>query len=899
MHVPSDEREAGQAGGREVVLRDGGTAWIRAAAPGDAGELRELYRGLSEESREARFFGLVSEEVLARHAERQCRIEPGRTNAVVATAGPSGGIVGHACYQAVGLQPAEASFTVADAWQGKGLGTHLIGELARAATHDDVPLLRAIVRPSNHRMVAALRDSGFSVRVRPEPDRIVIDFPSQMTEDALESFEEREWSSVSAAVEGFLKPRTVAVVGASRRPDTIGGAIFHNLLAYGFTGTVLPVNASADSVQGVKAYRTVDDAPRPIDLAVIAVPAAEVVETVRRAADAGAERAIIISAGFAEAGPQGALRQEALLEVCRSRGVRVIGPNCMGVVNTAPEVRLNATFAPTPPLEGRLAFMSQSGALGLAIMDHASRIGLGLSSFVSVGNKADVSSNDLIQYWAEDAQTSVILLYLESFGNPKKFAEIARRVGRKKPIVAVKAGRSMAGSRAAASHTGALASNDVVVDALFRQAGVIRTERLEEMFDVATLLSHQPIPRGARVAILTNAGGPGILAADACEAHGLQLPPLSDATRAELRSFLPAAASVSNPVDMLASAPADHYGRALTAILGDESIDSVITIFIPPLVTEPDSVAAAIATAARGTRDKPVLGVFMRSTGAPAALAPIPSYAFPEAAALALARATAYGQWRTKPIIPAPPLDRLDPVEIRRIVDRVLARGPGWASSDEAQSLLAASGIAAAASRVVTSVADALEAASQLGFPIALKALGPTLLHKTERRAVTLNIGDEAGLRTAFADFTTRFGHDMTGALVQQMVPHGVEMIVGALHDPIFGPLIACGTGGVLVDVLADTAFRLHPLNATDAGEMIDELRGARLLRGYRGSPPADETALRDVLLRVSELVRVAPEIQELDLNPVIVLSSGARVADVRVRIDATTPPKRGRRVEY
>jgi acyl-CoA synthetase (NDP forming) len=350
---------------------------------------------------------------------------------------------------------------------------------------------------------------------------------------------------------------------------------------------------------------------------------------------------------------------------------------------------------------------------------------------------------------------------------------------------------------------------------------------------------------------------------------------------------------------MLASAPAEHYRRSLAAILRDESIDSVITIFIPPLITEPDAVAAAIRAAGDETRGKPVLGVFMRSAGAPSALTPIPSYAFPESAALALARVTAYGQWRAKPVVPAPFLDRFDPDEVRRIIDRVLARGAGWASPDEAQSLLAASGIATAASRVVTSLSEVLAAADHLGFPIALKALGPTLLHKTERRAVTLNIGDEASLRTAFADFTMRFGSDMTAVLVQQMVQRGVEMIVGALHDPTFGPIVACGTGGVLVDVLADTSFRLHPLTASDAAEMIDELRGARLLRGYRGSPTADEGALRDVLLRVSELVRVAPEIQELDLNPVIVLPSGARVVDIRLRVDAVAPARRGRRVEY
>ena len=544
---------------------------------------------------------------------------------------------------------------------------------------------------------------------------------------------------------------------------------------------------------------------------------------------------------------------------------------------------------------------TQSGALGLAILDYASRLDIGISSFVSVGNKADVSGNDLIQYWAEDPKTSVILLYLESFGNPRKFSEIARRVGRTKPIVAVKAGRSTAGSRAAASHTGALATNDVVVDALFKQAGVIRTERLEEMFDVAALLSHQPIPRGNRVAILTNAGGPGILAADACEANGLELPALGEETTTELRSFLPAAASVGNPVDMLASAPPEHYQRALAAILADAAVDSVIVIFIPPLVTDPAAVAAAIAAAAR--RPHPTNQCSACSCALRArqpALAPIPAYAFPESAALALARVTAYGQWRVEADRPAPALERFDARRdsARRRTRPGARRGLG-AAGRSAGAAERRRDSRAPASRVVTDADAAARAAAQLGFPVALKALGPTLLHKTERRAVSLNLSDEAGVRRAYEDFAVRFGGDMTAVLVQQMVPRGVEMIVGALHDPLFGPVIACGTGGVLVDVLADTAFRLHPLNAADAAEMIGELRGARLLRGYRGAAPADEQALRDTVLRVSELVRVAPEIQELDLNPVIVLSSGAHVADARVRLEPLTHAKRGRRVEY
>jgi acyl-CoA synthetase (NDP forming) len=571
----------------------------------------------------------------------------------------------------------------------------------------------------------------------------------------------------------------------------------------------------------------------------------------------------------------------------------------MGLLNTDPAVRLNATFSPVYPPAGGVAMSTQSGALGLAILDYAKRLNIGISSFVSVGNKPDVSGNDLIQYWAEDPRTSVILLYLESFGNPKKFSEIARRVARTKPIVAVKAGRSSAGSRAASSHTGALASSDVVVDALFRQAGVIRTARLEELFDAAALLANQPVPRGRRVAVVTNAGGPGILAADACEAHGLVLPVLEDQTREELRSFLPAAASVANPVDMLASAPPDHYRRALSAILRDPSVDSVIAIFIPPLVTEPIDVAAAILEAARVTRDKPVLGVFMRAEGAPPTLAPIPCYAFPESAALALARVTTYGEWLAKPAEAPPVLPNFDHARVRQIVDAVVTRGGGWTTADEVAQLLSAAGIESAAARVADDLDGALRAAAAIGYPVALKALGPALVHKTERRAVALNLATGREVTTAYEDFNARLGTDMTAVLVQQMVPKGVEMIVGAIHDPLFGPVIACGTGGVLVDVLADTAFRLHPLTASDAHEMIGDLRGARLLRGYRGAPPADERALQDVVLRVSALVDAAPEIQELDLNPVIVLPTAARVADARIRIASTHPLRSGRRVEY
>jgi acyl-CoA synthetase (NDP forming) len=472
-------------------------------------------------------------------------------------------------------------------------------------------------------------------------------------------------------------------------------------------------------------------------------------------------------------------------------------------------------------------------------------------------------------------------------------------VARSKPIVAVKAGRSTAGARAASSHTGALASSDAVVDALFRQAGIIRTDTLEELFDVAPLLAHQPIPRGRRVAILTNAGGPGILAADTCEAHGLELPALGDATRAELRSFLPEAASVGNPVDMLASAPAEHFRRALEILLRDEQVDSVMVIFIPPLVTEPDLVATAIAESARQAADKPVLAIFMRADGAPAALLGIPCFSFPESAAIALARATAYGVWRQKPADTIPVFPDLDSDRARRLVDEVLGRGGGWLTPDESQALMEAVGVETAPARVVRSGREAVEAARAIGMPVALKAIGPTLLHKTERQAIRLNLLEEAAVLAAYADLEMRLGKELSGVLVQAMVPGGIEMLVGAVQDPTFGPLVVCGSGGVLVELVGDRAFRLHPLGVRDAAEMIDELKAARLLRGYRGAPPADEQALREILLRVSALLTICPEVQELDINPVKVLERGARAVDVRVRIDRPPVARGARRAQY
>jgi acetyl coenzyme A synthetase (ADP forming)-like protein len=679
----------------------------------------------------------------------------------------------------------------------------------------------------------------------------------------------------------LFEPRSVAVVGASRRGGSVGAEVFHNLAAGGFTGRVVPVNPHAATIDGVTAYPSVRHVPGEIDLVVVAVPAPAVAGVIDDCIAKGVGSIVVISAGFAETGADGRAQENAIRDRVRKAGIRMVGPNCMGVLNTDPSVHLNASFSPVFPPAGSIAFSSQSGALGLAILEQAGQLNLGLSAFASVGNKADVSANDLLEYWETDPRTDVILLYLESFGNPRRFRDIARRVSRSKPIVAVKAGRSGSGARAACSHTGALAASDTIVDALFRESGVIRTETLEELFDVAALLAHQPLPAGKRVGILTNAGGPGILAADACEGFGLAVPPLAAPTVAALREFLPDSASVGNPVDMLATASAEDYRRAIPILLGDPAIDSLLTIFIPPLVTDPADVARAITDRAR-TSSKPVLATFFGAAGVPDILTPVPCYMFPESAARALAHATAYAAQRSAPTGTTPDFTDIDATAARAIVEQARSTGGGWLSPLGCEALLQAVAIPTAGTHVVRSAAEACSIAHDIGHPVVLKGSGPNILHKTEARAVHASLTDDRLIGDAYRALARN--PDVVQVLLQPMI-RGVEMFVGASFDAKFGHAIVCGSGGTLLELLRDTSCRLAPLTDVGAREMLEDLRGIELLRGFRGAPRADEAALVDVVLRVSALVELCPEIVELDLNPVIVSVSGATAVDARVRI--------------
>jgi acetyl coenzyme A synthetase (ADP forming)-like protein len=878
----------------DVVLRDGSTVRVRAIRRDDRAGLERFLGALSLQSRIFRFFTAIKD--IAGAASRFTNVDYHDQHGLVALRGETDDIVGHGFYALERPGEAEVALAVADDVQGMGLGTILLGHLAAAAAAAGIGTFHAEVMSENYRMMTVFRASGFPIRVRAERGTMTVTFPTELTEDARERFERREQISAVAAMKRFFEPRSIAVIGASRRRGSIGGEVFHNLLESGFPGPVYPVSPHP-VVQSVTAYPDVRQVPGPVDLAVIVVPAAGVVDVARACAEKGAGALVVISSGFAEAGQEGRDRQAELLDVCRRSGMRLIGPNCMGILSTAPGAGFNATFAPAPPPRGGIGFMSQSGALGLAVIAHARWAGLGLSSFVSVGNKADISGNDLLEYWESDPETDLALLYLESFGNPRRFSRVARRVGRTKPILAVKSGRTAAGARATSSHTGAmLAASDVTVDALFAQSGVIRADTLGELFDVASLLASQPAPAGRRVGIVTNAGGLGIMCADACGSHGLDVPELTAATRARLAGFLPAEASTANPVDMIASASPEDYERSIRAVAGSGEVDALVVIFIPPLSTPASEVAAAIGRAAASLNDGvPVLGVFVGADAAPTTPAGrrVPVFAYPEEAALALARAARWAEWRARPA-EAPwraPGARLD--EARALVAAALGRDEHWLPPDAVEALLDCYGIQLVEARLAATPAEAAGAAADIAAPVALKAYGPGLLHKTEAGAVALALADPdavAAAAGAMRDQLRTAGTDVEGFLVQRMATPGLEMIVGVVQDPRFGPVVACGAGGTAVELLHDVNVRLTPLTETEADEMIRGLATFPLLDGYRGRPRADVDALRDLVLRVSALAEDVPEVAELDLNPVIVGPEGVQAVDARIRLEPHEP---------
>ncbi|HLM49687.1 MAG TPA: GNAT family N-acetyltransferase, partial [Solirubrobacteraceae bacterium] len=842
----------------DVTLRDGSTAAVRPIQPEDEPALAGFLATLSEQARWFHFFSAAVD--LRAAARAAVDVEHRDRFGLVAFAG--GRLVGHAQYGRLGTRPeAEVAFAVSDAVQGEGLATILLAHLAERASACGIHVLEAVVLRANHRMVEVFRDSGFPVRTRTEGDELVIELPASLSPQARSAFEQREGTAAVAAVRHVLEPASIVVIGASRHPGKVGRALVDNLGAAGFPGELWAVNPTATAIGGVPCFPTVDDLPGEPELAVVAVPAEQVVAIAERCAARGVKALVVVSAGFAEVGPEGARRQAELVAVCRRSGMRLVGPNCIGVANTDAAWPLDATFAPDLPPAGSVALMAQSGAVALTVIEAASERGIGLSSFVSAGNKADLSSNDFLRYWEQDDATRVVLLYLESFGNPRRFGRIAPRVARTKPVVAVKAGRSAAGAAASASHTGALVrASDVTVDALFRRAGVIRCDTLAEQLDVAGLLALAPEPRGRRVAVVTNAGGPAIMAADACAAHGLEVPALPPGLQRHLRSFLPAHAAVGNPVDLIATATPDQYAAAIEAVAAAGAADAIVAVFVRPLGSQSEPVLEALERAATGAaRSLPVLAVMM-SDHARLQARPnhqLPLFRFPEEAIRALGHAVGHAAWRAVPEEPLPELPGVRREEAARLLARAGADGERWLGSDELDRVLRCYGLAQVPAREAATPEEAGRAALELGGPVALKAIAPTLVHKSEAGAVRLSLVGDREVREAAEAMRAHVaaaGHEVGGFLVQAMAPPGPELLIGVVQDPAFGPVVACGAGGVTAELQHDTAVALAPLGEREAGDLLGSLRSFPLLEGYRSSPAADLAAVRHVLVRVAAL---------------------------------------------
>jgi acyl-CoA synthetase (NDP forming)/GNAT superfamily N-acetyltransferase len=868
-----------------VVLRDGSTAGVRPATASDRDAMRRFFDQLSPASRRLRFLAkaTASEELLNRLCDNS---DPDKqlTLIVCRRGQQDTHIIGVGSYFAGSAARAEVAFAVDDRLHGHGIATALLERLAAYGRDQLFEYFSASVLPENSEMLDVFRDSGFEVGSTTDAGVVDVRLSLQDSPTSIAAADEREREATIASLRAILKPRAIAVVGASRKESNLGRRVLDSLLVSGFQGRIYPVNPSISELHGERCFFTARDLPAGVDLAVIAVPRESVLAAVDDCAIAGVKGIVVISAGFAESDARGRELQTELVERVRGYGMRMVGPNCMGVINTHPAIALNASFAERLPPPGRIALASQSGGLGLAVLNLAASRRIGLSTFVSLSNKADISGNDILQYAEHDPETSVVLLYLESFGNPRRFGQLARRVSRTKPIVVVKSGRTAAGDRAAASHTAGLAASELAVNGLFQQAGVIRADTIHEMFDVGACLDTQPLPTGRRVAIVTNAGGPGILAADACVAGGLDVQPV--------------AAGMANPSDLIASADARAYLGTITRLLAADDVDAILVIYTTIDSARTHEMLSAITNGVvegrrQGFTGKPVLVCTMASANTPplrAGKETLPVYEFPEQAARALAKAAAYAQWKATPSGAAAPVTNVRIREARELCRQVArCRGETWLTPEELNQLLHAADLESAPGVVAHSADEAAALARVFGYPVAAKVVSQHAVHKTEVGGVRLHLANEAAVRTAYADLlatgTSALKGSLEGILIQPMVTGGIETLIGLTQDPMFGPLVAFGLGGIQVELFRDVAFRIAPLTDRDADEMIRGVRGFPLLQGYRHTPPADLAALRDVILKVAYLGAQIPELAELEFNPAIALREGCQIVDVRARV--------------
>jgi acyl-CoA synthetase (NDP forming)/RimJ/RimL family protein N-acetyltransferase len=839
----------------DIVAADGGTVHLRPITPEDAEGLVGLMDRSSEQTRYFRFFGPMSR-LSDKDLHRFTHVDHVDRVAFVLLLGDQ--LIGVGRYDRTpGTDEAEVAFLIEDAHQGRGLGSVLLEHLSAAARERGIERFVAEVLAQNNRMVRVFLDAGYQA-VRSYEDGVVhLTFPIAQTETALAVAYEREQRSESRSIARLLTPSSVAVVGASNDDGKIGNVLLRRLLDYGFAGPVYPVNSTARHVRGVPAYAAIEAIPDDVDLAVLAVPADEVAGVVEQCRRKRVRGLVVVSGGFGEAGPEGRAAERAFVAAARASGMRVVGPNCLGIVNTDPEVRLNASLAPMVPGRGRVGFFAQSGALGIALLESARSRNIGLSSFVSAGNRADVSGNDLLQYWATDPATEVVMLHLESFGNPRKFARLARTVGRVKPVVAVKSGRHVGMTPGLAGTSVAVPEQSVA--ALFASAGVIRVDTVAQMFDVGTLLAHQPLPEGDRVAVVGNSTAMGVLVADAVLEQGLQL-------------------AQQAPVDIGTTAGPEEFGAALQQAVGDPGVDAVVAVFLPPLMGGSQVFGPALRGVA-GSSTKPIVATFLSAEGVPPDLSvldehgmpargSVPSYSTPERAVIALAKVAQYARWRRRPVGTVPELPDVDEPAARAVVLGALAGAPagGELKHDETLALLSAYGVPLLGTSRVTTADEAVAAADAIGYPVVLKSTAPWLRHRTDLGGVRVDLRDEAAVRTAFAAIPA--GDPM---IVQAMAAPGVATVIEVVDDPSFGALVSFGLGGVATDLLGDRAYRTLPLTDLDAAELVREPRAWPLLDGYRGAEPADIEALENLLMRVARLADDLPEVLGLTLDPVIV----------------------------
>ncbi|MFI7150498.1 GNAT family N-acetyltransferase [Nonomuraea sp. NPDC050022] len=903
----------------DVVLADGGTAHVRPIKPADADRLRAFYSRLSDESIYFRFFG-PRPRLSDKEVSWFTTVDYVDRVALIATIGTE--MVAVIRYDKTGPGEGEVAFLVEDAHQGRGVASVLLEHLAATARERGIERFVADVLPANMKMMGVLRQAGYTAESSFADGVVRMTLDLTPTETSTGVTTAREHRAEARSIARLLAPGSVAVIGASREPGGVGHTVLRNLLAADFSGPVYPVHREVRAMAGVRAYPSVGAIDDQVDLAVVAVPASGVIEVVKECAEKGVHGLVVVSSGFGETGAEGRERQDELARIARAYGLRVVGPNCLGIANTDPAVKLNATLAATLPGRGRVGFFSQSGALGTALLQRVAQRGMGISSFVSAGNRADVSGNDLLQYWEEDASTEVILLYLESLGNPRKFTRLARRLARSKPIVVVKSGGTPAGHSAEA-----LGLPDSAISSLFSQAGLIRVDDLIQLFDVGQLLAYQPLPAGPRVGLVTNSDALGLLAADACVAAGLEPLP---------------------PVNLGASAGAAAFGTALADRLDSPSVDAVVVIYMPPIPGEDSAVAAELLRVSQGSA-KPVLATFQGHLGMHPDLlvgsvpsrGSIPSYAAPEEAVRALEYVVRYARWRARPSLPPPELPDIDPHRARTLIHHALhqattataptddaasvSTAPASAASASASSasdaaasasassassasarsffaepgppveadaadvaeLLACYGLSVWPAEVVRSPDEAVVAAERLGWPVVLKVAGA----EAARRAGTVRLGlaGPDSVRHAHAEFVAQFGEDVELA-VQRMAPQpAVPTVVSVTENPAFGPVVSFGLGEVTARLLLDQGFRLAPLAGEDAAGLVRSVRGAPLLFGEYGYPPVAVDALEDLLVRVGRLANDLPEVARLELDQVLVGREGVIILGARATI--RTPP--------